>query len=99
MFQRRVSPINKKRPSGSEISEARFKKFVKDFAVYERKLTYTKTMDSFLDLYSAWKRTHKEALKLRLVMMAFELHRLDKHFTCDLSFQEDTTCGKSKSDG
>ncbi len=98
MFQRRVTPISKKRPSGSEVSEARFKKFVKDFSVYERQLTYAKTMDSFLDLYSAWKRTHREALKLRVVMMAFELHRLDKDFTCDISFQEDAVCEKSKSD-
>jgi hypothetical protein len=79
----------------SEVSEARFRRFVKDLESYERKLTFQRTMDAFLDLYSAWKRTHHQSLKVRLVMLAFELHRLDHEFQCDLSFQDKTPCETS----
>ena len=74
-------------PSELEISEARFKRFLKELDGYERKLMFERTLDSFLDLYSSWKRTHEEPLKLRLVMLAFELNRLDPQFQCDLSFR------------
>jgi hypothetical protein len=72
------------------MSDARFKRFLRDLETYERKLGYERSMDSFLDLYSAWKHTHQESLKLRLVMLAFELHRIDPHFQCDLSFEDAT---------
>lgn len=73
-------------PSSLELSEARFKRFEKDLATYERKASFERTLDSFLDLYSSWKKSGDEDTKLRLVMLAFELNRLDRNFHCDLSF-------------
>ena len=85
MFQRpsRPMPI-----SHDEVSETRFKRFMKEFGVYERHLTFEDTLDSFLDLYSLWMRTHEPSLKLRLVLLAFELHRLDHSFECNLAFAD-----------
>ena len=88
MFQRPAQHI-KIVPSAVEVSEARFKRFLKEFETYERKLTFERTMDSFLDLYSAWKKTHAAPIKLRLVMLVFELHRLNHDFQCDLAFPEE----------
>ena len=88
MFQRPSSPT-KIAPTAPEIFDARFKRFLKDLEVYERKATFERTLDAFLDLYSSWKKTHAQALKLRVVMLAFELHRLDRQFQCDLSFREE----------
>ena len=87
MFQRPVSHA-KSVPTSLEVSEARFKRFLKDLETYERKLDFERTLDAFLDLYSLWKKTRKPQLKLRLVMLAFELHRLDHGFACDLSFSD-----------
>lgn len=70
---------------------------MKDISAYERKLTFERTLDAFLDLYSNWKRTHKKPLKLRLVMLAFELRRLNRDFRCDLTFPEEVPCEKSSS--
>ena len=88
MFQRRPTAHMKLLPSDLEVSEARFKRFLKDLHTYEQRLSFERTLDAFLDVYSSWKRTHEEVLKLRLVMLAFELHRLDPQFRCDLSFAE-----------
>lgn len=87
MFQR-PSPHIKQIPTASEVSEARFRRFLKDLELYERKMDFQRTMDSFLDLYSEWRKTHKGVLKIRMVMLAFEMHRLDHEFQCDLSFQD-----------
>ena len=87
MFQRPFSHIRMS-PTALEVSEARFKRFLKELEAYERQFIYERTMDAFLDLYSAWKRTHERPLKLRLVMLAFELHRLNHEFQCDLLFNE-----------
>jgi len=89
MFQRPIPHNTKTTPTALEISEARFKRFLKELETYERKLAYERTLDAFLDLYSSWKRTHEPPIKLRLVMLAFELHRLDAEFHCDLSFPDD----------
>lgn len=97
MFPRPTSHV-KPVPTASEVSEARFKRFVKDLETYERRLTFERTLDAFLDLYSAWKRTRHQPLKLRLVMLAFELRRLDRDFRCDLSFREEPPCVKSTSE-
>jgi len=78
-------------PSEIEVTEARFRRFLKDFETYERKLEFERTLDSFLDLYSSWRKTHQAPLKIRLVMLAFELHRLDHEFECDLSFADTST--------
>ena len=88
MFQRRPTAHMKLLPSDLEVSEARFKRFLKDLHTYEQRLSFERTLDAFLDVSSSWKRTHEEVLKLRLVMLAFELHRLDPQFRCDLSFAE-----------
>ena len=94
MFQRPI-PHMRSVPCAAEVSEARFKRFLKDFEAYERKQTYERTLDAFLDLYSAWKRSRDHRLKLRLVMLVFELHRLDGDFQCDLSFRDTPECEKS----
>jgi hypothetical protein len=93
MFHRQIQHM--KDPSALEVSEARFRRFVKDFTAYERRLTFERTLDAFLDLYSSWRKSRQKALKLRLVMLAFELHRLDRDFQCDLSFRDEAPCGKS----
>lgn len=102
MFQR-PAPHFRITPSALEISEARFKRFLHDFDVYERKLAFERTMDTFLDLYSAWRKTHDQPMKLRLVMLVFELHRLNRDFQCELLFRDSEpaatgpTCEKSSS--
>jgi len=86
MFQRpsqKALSINRQ-----ELSEARFKRFVREFNSYERKLTFDETLNTFLDLYSAWMKTHEPWMKIRLVMLAFELNRLDPHFECTLAFAD-----------
>ena len=88
MFQR-PAPHVKLIPSAVEVSEARFKRFLKEMETYERRMDYERTMDSFLDLYSSWKKTHQMPIKLRLVMLAFELHRLNSEFQCDLTFPDE----------
>ena len=94
MFQRPSSQL-KMNPTAPEIFDARFKRFLKDLETYERRLTFERTLDAFLDLYSTWKKTHDRPLKLRLVMLAFELHRLDRQFQCELSFRDGPGCEKS----
>ena len=96
MFHRAISHM--KDPTSLEISEARFKRFVREFHAYERKLTFERTLDGFLDLYSSWRKTRRPALKLRLVMLVFELHRLNRDFECDLTFMDERrSCEKSSS--
>ena len=86
MFQR---PGHKPASVGrDEMSEARFKRFMRDLGAYERKLTFDDTLDSFLDLYSLWMKSHEPRLKIRLVMLAFELNRLNPHFECNLAFAD-----------
>lgn len=91
MFQKPSSRLNKKWHApltAPEVSEARFKRFLRELQAYERKVDFEQTLDAFLDLYSSWKKTHAPPLKLRLVMLVFELHRLNRHFQCELSFRE-----------
>ena len=88
MFHRAI-PHMRTSPTALEMSEARFRRFLQQFQVYERKLTFERTIDAFLDLYSSWKKTHERALKLRLVMLAFELHRLNRQFQCELFFHDE----------
>lgn len=88
MFHRSL-PHVKQVPTAPEVSEARFRRFAKDLEAYERKFVFERTLDAFLDLYSSWKKTREIPLKLRLVMLAFELHRLNEEFHCDLLFQDE----------
>ena len=87
MFQKPFSRW-RQTPSALEVSEARFKRFVKEMDTYEKKLVFERTLDAFLDLYSIWKRSHNREIKLRLVMLVFELHRLNPEFQCELFFQD-----------
>ena len=87
MFQKPFSRW-RQTPSALEVSEARFKRFVKEMDTYEKKLVFERTLDAFLDLYSIWKRSHNREIKLRLVMLVFELHRLNPDFQCELFFQD-----------
>lgn len=79
----------KQTPSALEVSEARFKRFVKEMEAYEKKFTFERTLDAFLDLYSDWKKSYGQEVKLRLVMLGFELHRLNPEFQFDLFFQDE----------
>lgn len=88
MFQRPFSHLGKPVPTSLEVSEARFKRFMKELEAYERKLTFERTIDAFLDLYSSWKKHRQPEMKLRLVMLIFELHRLNNDFLCELSFDD-----------
>lgn len=90
----RPSAAAKTGMGGSDVLEARFRRFLKDLESYERHQIFERTLDSFLDVYSQWRKTRKDDLKLRLVMLAFELSRLDSGFECDLSFKEAGACGK-----
>ena len=87
MFQRPV-PHHRKPITQNELSEARFRRFMRELSTYERKLIFQETLDTFLDLYSVWLKTHEPWLKIRVVMLAFELHRLDPAFEFNLSFQD-----------
>ena len=87
MFQRPFQRW-KQSPSALEVSEARFKRFLKEMEAYEKRLVFERTLDGFLDLYSDWKKSHGREVKLRLVMLAFELHRLNPEFECELFFQD-----------
>lgn len=95
MFHRRSVPHTRFLPASAEVSEAKFRRFLRDFQTYERHLAFERTLDAFLDVYSSWRRTRDRRLKLRLVLLAFELHRLDERFECDLTFRDEPTCGKS----
>jgi hypothetical protein len=89
MFRRRPEPqLRHHAPGAPELGEARFRRFLRDFQAYERRLRFEQTLDAFLDLYSRWKRTRDRRLKFRLVLLVFELHRLDGTFQCDLRFQD-----------
>lgn len=84
-------------PATPELWEARFKRFLRELKTYEQRLSFERTMDAFLDLYSSWKRSHSYPVKLRLVMLAFELRRLNQDFRCDLTFRDEPACEKSPS--
>lgn len=74
--------------SQAEVSDARFKRFMRDLREYETAQAYEEALNAFLDLYSAWLKMHEPWLKIRLVMLAFELNRLNPAFECSLSFAE-----------
>lgn len=86
MFRRPEHPISLRQ---QDVSEARFKRFMRDFGAYEQEVAFQETLDTFLDVYSAWMKMHEPWLKMRLVMLAFELNRLNPSFECTLAFQGD----------
>ena len=86
MFERQSHP--RRTISQTELSDARFKRFLKDLDTYERQVAFEETLDAFLDVYSAWMKTHEPWMKIRVVMLAFELHRLDSAFEFNLAFSD-----------
>ena len=72
-----------------DVSDARFKRFMREFDAYEQQVAFQDTLDTFLDLYSAWMKMHEPWMKVRLVMLAFEPNRLNPRFECTLAFQEE----------
>ena len=93
MFNKPVSHLRLP-PGIAEVSEARFRRFLRDLESYERHFVFERTVDAFLDVYSQWKKTRETGLKLRMVMLLFELHRLDAAFQCDFSFEDPHACGR-----
>lgn len=85
MFQRSHKPTQ---IGAAEMSDARFRRFLRELSAYENRLAYEDTLNAFLDLYSSWMKTHEPWLKIRVVMLAFELHRMDPAFECSLSFRD-----------
>lgn len=88
MFQQPANHQEPRAVTRAELTDARFKRFMRELSTYERKLTFDETLNAFLDVYSHWMKTHQPDLKIRVVMLAFELHRLDPAFECTLSFTE-----------
>lgn len=67
-------------PSARELVNARFARFLKELAQYERDERRRETLDAFLDAYSAWRRTHSAARRAEVERLAEELHALDARF-------------------
>jgi hypothetical protein len=79
---------NQRRSMNVDVSEARFRRFLRELDTYERRIAFDDTLDTFLDVYSAWLKTHEPWLKIRVVMLAFELHRLNPEFQFNLAFSD-----------
>ncbi len=67
-------------PSPHEVFEARFARFLKELAVYERAQRVRETTDAFLDAYSLWRRTHQMVWRVEAERLAGQLHTLDVRF-------------------
>ncbi len=87
MFQRPGHP-QRKSITPSELSEARFRRFMRELNTYERQVVFEETLNTFLDLYGAWLKTREPWMKIRVVMLAFELHQLDPKFEFNLAFTD-----------
>ena len=68
-------------PSTRELADARFLRFLKELAVYERQLEREEQLNAFLDAYSCWRRTHDAAWRAEVERRAQVLHALDAHFS------------------
>ncbi len=67
-------------PKSSEVSEARFQKFLKEFANYELVWNKTRAEDHFLDAYSIWLR-HRSPVSYEILREAtLALRALDASF-------------------
>ena len=76
-------------PSSRDLADARFARFVKDLAHYEREERRREKLDAFLDAYSCWRRTHDEVWRLQMERLADELHDLDARFAFPLKGYSD----------
>ena len=67
-------------PRSTEVSEARFQKFLKEFSTYEHDWNRARAEDRFLDAYSVWLR-HRSPVSYEILREAtIELRALDPSF-------------------
>ncbi len=76
-------------PQPYEISEARHRKFYKDFKSYEDRLAYEHTLDAIVNLYGQWKKVPNFELQVRIVLLMFEARRLNPRCDLDIKFFEE----------
>ena len=67
-------------PKAAELTEARFQKFVREFAVYEAERLRQAAQDQFLDAYSIWMRHRSPVTYEHLVHAILHLRQLDPSF-------------------
>ena len=67
-------------PKASEVSDARFQKFLKDFTAYETIWMKTVAQDRFLDAYSVWIRHRSPVTYENLLHAIVKLRKLDASF-------------------
>jgi len=67
-------------PRASEIHEARFQKFLREFASYETEQLLRAAQDRFLDAYSLWLRHQSPVTYEQLDTAVMILRRLDSTF-------------------
>lgn len=58
-----------------------------ELRAYERKINRQATLDAMLDAYSEWLRTKNPVLKISVTDLMLQLHQIDPHFFCELSFE------------
>ena len=67
-------------PKAAELTEARFQKFAREFAVYEAEHLRQAAQDQFLDAYSIWMRHRSPVTYENLVHAILNLRQLDSAF-------------------
>ena len=67
-------------PKASDVSEARFQKFMQEFAAYETDWKKHAAQDQFLDAYSVWMRHRSPITYENLVQTILVLRKLDPAF-------------------
>ena len=67
-------------PRSAEVLEARFQKFLREFAVYEADQNRQVAQDRFLDAYSLWLRHHSPVSYENLCQAIVVLRKLDANF-------------------
>ena len=67
-------------PRASEVLEARFQKFLREFGAYEANALLQEAQDRFLDAYSLWLRHQSPVTYEQLYAAVMILRRLDPTF-------------------
>lgn len=67
-------------PSARDLVNARFARFLKELARYEREERRRAALDAFLDAYSAWRHAPSAAGRAEVERLADALHALDARF-------------------
>ena len=75
-------------PKASEIRDARFQKFLKEFAGYESDCNKQAAQDRFLDAYSIWIRHRSPVTTENLYQAVIALRALDHTFQFPLPVVE-----------